>query len=108
MLFIFIIAIAVLSVSIGFLINWMWSAMFTASDEPEPPVDNPCDLDDPEKRREFERRDLDAPMAIEEHIALLRKGAAAWNKWRDENPDIRPDLRSPTLRAPFPMRLRLR
>jgi hypothetical protein len=56
MLFIFIIAIAVLSVSIGFLLNWMWSAMFTAADEPEPPVNNPCDLDDPDKRREFERR----------------------------------------------------
>ncbi len=56
MLFTFVVAIAVLSVSIGFLLNWLWSAMFTLDDEPEPPADKPCDLDDPEKRREFERR----------------------------------------------------
>ena len=26
------------------------------------------------------------------HIAELKKGVDAWNAWRDENPDIRPDL----------------
>jgi len=31
-------------------------------------------------------------MANDEHVALLKQGVAAWNKWRDENPDIRPDL----------------
>ena len=31
-------------------------------------------------------------MANDEHVALLKKGVAAWNAWRDENPDIRPDL----------------
>ena len=31
-------------------------------------------------------------MANEEHVALLYQGVAAWNAWRDENPDIRPDL----------------
>jgi uncharacterized protein YjbI with pentapeptide repeats len=31
-------------------------------------------------------------MANDEHIALLRKGVAAWNAWRAENPDILPDL----------------
>jgi uncharacterized protein YjbI with pentapeptide repeats len=31
-------------------------------------------------------------MANDEHIALLKKGPEAWSKWRDENPDIRPDL----------------
>jgi uncharacterized protein YjbI with pentapeptide repeats len=31
-------------------------------------------------------------MANDEHIAQLRKGAAAWNAWRKENPDIRPEL----------------
>jgi hypothetical protein len=55
MLLIFVIAITVLSVSIGLLLNWMWSATFTAEDEPEPRY-NPRDLDDPEQRREFERR----------------------------------------------------
>jgi hypothetical protein len=32
------------------------------------------------------------PMANDEHVAILKKGVAAWNKWRGENPDIRPDL----------------
>jgi len=31
-------------------------------------------------------------MANDEHVALLKQGAAAWNAWRLENPDIRPDL----------------
>jgi uncharacterized protein YjbI with pentapeptide repeats len=31
-------------------------------------------------------------MANDEHVALLKKGVAAWNAWRDENPDIDPDL----------------
>jgi hypothetical protein len=31
-------------------------------------------------------------MANDEHVALLKQGVAAWNKWRYENPDIRPDL----------------
>ena len=35
-------------------------------------------------------------MANDEHVALLKQGVAAWNAWRDENPNIRPDLRGPT------------
>jgi uncharacterized protein YjbI with pentapeptide repeats len=32
-------------------------------------------------------------MANDEHVALLKKGVAAWNQWREENADIRrPDL----------------
>jgi uncharacterized protein YjbI with pentapeptide repeats len=31
-------------------------------------------------------------MANDEHVALLKKGVDAWNAWRDENPDIQPDL----------------
>ena len=31
-------------------------------------------------------------MANDEHIAILKKGVAAWNAWRHENPDISPDL----------------
>jgi hypothetical protein len=31
-------------------------------------------------------------MANDDHIALLKKGADAWNAWRKENSDIRPDL----------------
>jgi Pentapeptide repeats (8 copies) len=32
-------------------------------------------------------------MANDEHVAILEKGVAAWNAWRDENADIpQPDL----------------
>jgi hypothetical protein len=31
-------------------------------------------------------------MANEEHLAILRQGVEAWNRWREENPKIRPDL----------------
>jgi len=31
-------------------------------------------------------------MANDEHVSLLKQGVDAWNAWRDENPDIRPDL----------------
>ena len=43
-------------------------------------------------------------MANDEHVALLKKGVATWNRWRGENPDIRPgffraDFREANLRA---------
>jgi hypothetical protein len=31
-------------------------------------------------------------MANDEHVALLKQGVAAWNAWRREHPDIRPNL----------------
>ena len=31
-------------------------------------------------------------MANDEHIALLKRGVAAWSAWRQENPDVRPAL----------------
>jgi hypothetical protein len=31
-------------------------------------------------------------MANEEHLATLRKGTEAWNRWRDENHSVTPDL----------------
>ena len=31
-------------------------------------------------------------MANEEHLKILMRGTAAWNKWRKEHPAIRPDL----------------
>ena len=36
-------------------------------------------------------------MANDEHVALLKQGAAAWNVWRDENPNILPDLSGASL-----------
>ncbi len=38
-------------------------------------------------------------MADADHIAQLKKGIAAWNAWREENPDISPDLRGANLRG---------
>jgi uncharacterized protein YjbI with pentapeptide repeats len=37
-------------------------------------------------------------MANDEHVALLRQSVATWNKWRDENDDVRPDLNQARLR----------
>jgi hypothetical protein len=31
-------------------------------------------------------------MANDEHVALLKQGVDAWNAWRDEDRNIRPDL----------------
>ena len=37
-------------------------------------------------------------MANDEHVAILKKGVAAWNAWRSENLNIRPDLGKADLR----------
>ena len=37
-------------------------------------------------------------MADEEQLKILRQGIAAWNKWREENPEA-PDLRGADLRG---------
>ncbi len=31
-------------------------------------------------------------MANPEHVEILKRGVEVWNEWRDEHPDIRPDL----------------
>jgi uncharacterized protein YjbI with pentapeptide repeats len=31
-------------------------------------------------------------MASFEHLAILNRGVEVWNKWRDESPEIMPDL----------------
>jgi uncharacterized protein YjbI with pentapeptide repeats len=31
-------------------------------------------------------------MANDAHLSILKEGVSAWNRWREENPDIRPDL----------------
>jgi uncharacterized protein YjbI with pentapeptide repeats len=31
-------------------------------------------------------------MANTEHLDILRQGVEVWNKWREENPDLKPDL----------------
>jgi uncharacterized protein YjbI with pentapeptide repeats len=38
-------------------------------------------------------------MANHEHVAILKKGVTTWNAWRDENPDILPDLSGADLRG---------
>jgi len=37
-------------------------------------------------------------MANPEHLAILKKGIEAWNRWRVENPDIRPNFSGADLR----------
>src|SRR6516165_5513685 len=53
-------------------------------------------------------RHRDAPMANDEHVAWLKQGAAAWNAWRDKNPNIDPDLREADLRGANLRRANLR
>jgi hypothetical protein len=43
-------------------------------------------------------------MANDDHIALIKKGVAAWNAWRDENPSILPDLGATLLSGATPLR----
>jgi uncharacterized protein YjbI with pentapeptide repeats len=31
-------------------------------------------------------------MANEEHLKILKQGVEVWNKWRKDNPQIKPDL----------------
>jgi hypothetical protein len=38
------------------------------------------------------------PMANAEHLAILKRGVAAWNAWRRKNPSILPDLAKAKLR----------
>ena len=37
-------------------------------------------------------------MANDEHITLLKQGQPAWNAWRRDNPNIRPDFSGADLR----------
>ncbi len=39
----------------------------------------------------------DEPQPNPEHLAILMKGVAAWNKWREENPNVIPDLQGADL-----------
>jgi uncharacterized protein YjbI with pentapeptide repeats/8-oxo-dGTP pyrophosphatase MutT (NUDIX family) len=57
-----------------------------------PRKDNPHPAQDPHRHR-------DTPMANDKHVAMLKKGVAAWNAWRDKNPNIDPDLREADLRG---------
>ena len=36
-------------------------------------------------------------MALEEHLKILQQGVAAWNEWREKNPELIPDLRKANL-----------
>jgi hypothetical protein len=38
-------------------------------------------------------------MANEEHLKLLKEGVEVWNRWRNENPNVRPELRWADLRG---------
>jgi hypothetical protein len=36
-------------------------------------------------------------MANQEHLRILRQGVKAWNQWREQHADVRPDLRGANL-----------
>jgi TIR domain/Pentapeptide repeats (8 copies) len=38
-------------------------------------------------------------MPNDEHVLLLKQGISAWNAWREQNPDVRPDLSDADLRG---------
>lgn len=37
-------------------------------------------------------------MANPEHLKILKQGVEVWNKWREENPEVEPDLRESVLK----------
>jgi len=37
-------------------------------------------------------------MANPEHLARIKQGVSIWNNWRNENPELRPDLGGSDLR----------
>jgi hypothetical protein len=39
-------------------------------------------------------------MANPEHLEILNQGVESWNKWRKENPHIKPDLSEAFLTVP--------
>ncbi len=41
-------------------------------------------------------------MANPEHIEILKRGVKAWNKWRKENPEIKPDLSGIVIKKVLP------
>lgn len=41
-------------------------------------------------------------MANQEQLEILKQGVEVWNRWREENPEVRPELRSPEIKTkPF-------
>jgi len=43
-------------------------------------------------------------MANTEHLSILDKGVDAWNTWRIENPEVRPDFQGADLTQAQPPR----
>jgi uncharacterized protein YjbI with pentapeptide repeats len=40
-------------------------------------------------------------MANKEHLAILKQGVETWNRWREENPEIVPDLKGANLKGAY-------
>jgi hypothetical protein len=47
-------------------------------------------------------------MANKEHLEILKQGVEVWNRWREENPGTRPDLRGADLHEAYLSRVDLR
>jgi len=38
-------------------------------------------------------------MANPEHLEILKQGVEVWNRWREENPQVQPELRDVNLQG---------
>ncbi len=47
----------------------------------------------------WQRSEGGNPMANQEHLDILKQGVIAWNQWRQEHPELRPDLVGVDLRS---------
>ncbi len=52
----------------------------------------------PEKQLHDRESGIIETVANKEHLEILKQGVEAWNRWREENPDVWPDLRGADLR----------
>ena len=50
----------------------------------------------------LDRRDYARSMANPEHVAKLKQGVEAWNRWRKANPDLGADLKAGIASSPNP------
>jgi hypothetical protein len=48
--------------------------------------------DEGEISRSLASQEHSDKMANLDHISILQRGIAAWNKWREDHPDVQPDL----------------
>ena len=53
-------------------------------------LEEPCEATSLTHGFEAERRGR--PLRLGNHLNVLKQGVEAWNQWREDNPDAKPDL----------------